>query len=157
LENSDYSQSKKFSLCFDCGKNEHKKLQCNLCQMKTTVEQNHMKETLKCISCKKYSHIACSRVNLKVLEALLEEVNSKIEDPKKKLASVEQVYRCFECLVSEKSVNFLILESCLHYEAIHHLVQRQKFLAEICTELLSNYFPKNYREKVPLFLDKFMI
>jgi len=51
----------------------------------------------------------------------------------------------------------LILESCQHYEAIHNMVHRQKLLAEICFELLANYFPVKYREKVPIFLDKFIV
>jgi len=37
------------------------------------------------------------------------------------------------------------------------MVHRQKLLAEICFELLANYFPVKYREKVPIFLDKFIV
>jgi hypothetical protein len=53
-------------------------------------------------------------------------------------------------------VNFLILESCLHYEYIHNLIQRQKLLGDICIEILGNYFPEKFREKAPIFIEKFI-
>ena len=89
-----------------------------------------------------------------MLKSLLQEANTKCKEP---MTSIECVYKCFECLISGKSVNFLILESCLHYENIHSMIQRQKLLADICVELLANYFPQKYREKAPIFLDKFIL
>lgn len=122
LKNKDYSHSKKFSLCHCCGQNEHKKLQCSICYEKTTSDMNRKLETLQCQVCSNYSHAACSRVDLPTLKALLDEVNSKISNEEEKLKSVESVYRCFSCLISSRSVNFLILESCLHYQNIHHMI-----------------------------------
>ena len=76
--------------------------------------------------------------------------------PGEKLKSIEKVYKCFDCLVKNKTVNFLILESCLHYENIHNIIQRQKLLGDICVEILSNYFPEKFKEKSPRFIEKFI-
>ena len=64
IQNSDYSLSKNFSLCYECGQNEFKKLSCHVCHEKTTPELHRRHETLKCLCCGNYSHVACSRVTL---------------------------------------------------------------------------------------------
>ena len=60
-------------------------------------------------------------------------------------------------MLKGKSINFLILESCLHYQNIHILIERQKLLIEICVEILSNYFPELFRNKAPKFIQKFIV
>ena len=87
----------------------------------------------------------------------MNEANAKILEPENQMRSLEQVFKCFECLVSKKSINFLILESCLHYENIHQIIQRQKLLGDICVEVLANYFPSKYKDKVPIFMTKFIV
>jgi hypothetical protein len=81
----------------------------------------HVKQqTLKCQSCGFYSHIECSRVDIPALKALLDESTCKGGH----LKSVEEIYKCLDCIVKGKTINFLILESCMHYEYIHNLIQR---------------------------------
>jgi hypothetical protein len=76
---------------------------------------------MKCQVCGLYSHLKCSRVEISQLESLLQEVNSKLPF-NQQLCGIENVYKCFDCLISGKTINFLILESCLHYENIHHII-----------------------------------
>jgi hypothetical protein len=85
------------------------------------------------------------------------EVNSKITDQSKTVSSIESVYKCLDCLVSGKTINFLILESCLHYENIHNMVLRYKLLGQICQEVLADYFPQRFRDKAPVFLERFIL
>ena len=85
---------------------------------KTTPEMNRRCETLKCRDCGHYSHIACSRVSTQELYSLLLEYNELHAD-QPPYKSIEAVYKCLDCIIKGKSVNFLILESCLHYENIH--------------------------------------
>jgi len=48
------------------------------------------------------------------------------------------------------------MESCLHYENIHHMIQRMRFLGKICVEILERFFPEKFRAKAPMFIDKFI-
>ena len=41
-----------------------------------------------------------------------------------KINNIEQIYKCLDCMIRGKSVNFIILESCLHYENIHFIIER---------------------------------
>ena len=87
---------------------------------------------------------------------LLLEFNQQNSDNTTHLKSVESVYKCLDCMMKGKSVNFLILESCLHYENIHSLIMRQQFISDICIEILCNYFPEQFRMKAPKFIQKFI-
>ena len=49
------------------------------------------------------------------------------------------------------------MESCLHYENIHNMVLKHKLLGEVCLEVLAGYFPQRYREKAPVFLERFIL
>jgi len=61
----DNQMSKTFSsLCYKCGLDESKKLECSICQKKTTALMNKNLETMRCRECGLYSHISCSRVDL---------------------------------------------------------------------------------------------
>lgn len=53
-------------------------------------------------------------------------------------------------------MNFLILESCQHYENIHCLIRRQSFVAEICEAILTQYFPEKFKQKSAKFIQKFI-
>lgn len=117
---------------------------------------NRKGETMKCRDCGFYSHIACSRVSYEELYMLLLEFNEQNPDSAAQYKSVESVYKCLDCMMKGKSVNFLILESCLHYENIHSLIMRQQFISDICIEILFGYFPEQFRMKAPKFIQKFI-
>ena len=113
MTNSDYTQSRNFSLCYDCGLNEHRKTECSICHSKTSSEMHRRRLTMRCVTCSNFSHLACSRVNLEDLEKIRVETNLPI---------VEAAYNCFDCLIGRRPINYLIMESCLHYQYIHNLV-----------------------------------
>ena len=65
---------------------------------------------MKCVMCGFYSHIKCSRVTPETLNEIeCESVNGLGETG----------YKCLNCLLSGKTINHLIRESCEHYENIH--------------------------------------
>lgn len=132
---SEYALSKNFNLCYQCGQNESKKQTCSICLDKTPVDLNKRLETLKCRDCGTYSHISCSRVNVPELQSLFQEYVEALKQHGKddeadnllqmtQLAQLQYVYKCLDCVIAGKSVNFLILESCQHYENIHCLIRR---------------------------------
>mmetsp|Transcript_30220 Transcript_30220/g.29525 ORF Transcript_30220/g.29525 Transcript_30220/m.29525 type:complete len:227 (+) Transcript_30220:2928-3608(+) len=102
---------------------------------------------LRCSECNFYSHLRCSRVSVEAIEELSREMGGQVED-------IEKTYKCLSCLLSGKTINHLIRESCEHYENIHQIISRQKLLAQICSEILNKYFP--IQEKAPLFINKFV-
>jgi hypothetical protein len=75
---------------------------------------------LKCKACGYYCHVKCSR--------LLPTDNLEDED-------VDD-FKCLECLLTGKSINHLIRETCENYENIHNIIHRQKLLAQLCTQIL---------------------
>lgn len=84
---NDFEFSQNFSLCYDCGMNEHKKSFCKICQsskiqlgnsleenvtpVQTTIDrkknghkkvQREEEKMLKCKTCGYYCHVKCSRL-----------------------------------------------------------------------------------------------
>ena len=94
---------------------------------------------LKCKACGYYCHVKCSR--LLPGEGVGEDEDS--ED-----------FKCLECLLTGKSINHLIRETCEHYENMHNIIHRQRLLAQLCTQILSEYFP--IPDKAPLFIKAFI-
>ena len=76
LTNSDYSLSHNFQLCYNCGEDRKKMNECKICEEKTTHEMHANFETMRCNSCKFYSHLKCSRLSLAQLDQLMSEINS---------------------------------------------------------------------------------
>jgi hypothetical protein len=70
---------------------------------------------LKCRKCGYYCHIRCSRLLPSVENEELEEI---AED-----------FMCLECLLTGKSINHLIRETCEHYENMHQILNRHRLLA----------------------------
>lgn len=76
---------------------------------------------LKCKACGYYCHVKCSRL-------LPSENIGEEEDP--------EDFKCLECLLTGKSINHLIRETCEHYENVHNIIHRQKLLAQLCSQIL---------------------
>ncbi len=96
---------------------------------------------LKCNTCGYYCHVKCSRLLPPTSE-------NDDDDPKD--------FKCLECLLTGKSINHLIRETCEHYENMHQILARQKLLSHLCNQILINYFPEAHKEKAPLFLKAFI-
>lgn len=57
------------------------------------------------------------------------------------LSQLQSVYKCLDCIVQGRSINFLILESCKHYENINAIIKKHKFVTDLCISMLVQYFP----------------
>ena len=103
------------------------------------VANTGVDKMLKCITCGYYCHVKCSR--LLPNDGVSEDDES--ED-----------FKCLECLLTGKSINHLIRETCEHYENMHNIIHRQRILAQLCSQILQEYFP--IPEKAPLFIKAFI-
>lgn len=96
---------------------------------------------LKCNACGYYCHIRCSR--------LLPQSDAFESDEEN-----QEDFKCLECLLTGKSINHLIRETCENYENIHQILARHRLLSYLCGEILNEYFP--IPEKAPLFIKAFI-
>jgi hypothetical protein len=79
--------------------------------------KGHQEKMLKCNTCGYYCHVKCSRLLPPTSE-------NDDDDPKD--------FKCLECLLTGKSINHLIRETCEHYENMHQILARQKLLSHLC-------------------------
>lgn len=91
---TDYTHTNNFTYCYKCGLEEHNKSLCSICKLPNTVEDNPLKH---CGTCKKWSHVRCSRITLQQYEDL----ETRRLD-----------FKCFACLMRERS------SQEIHYEVV---------------------------------------
>jgi len=118
---SDFKHTNNFSYCNKCGLEEHAKSYCSMCENQGDFPENPL---VLCSVCKRSSHIKCSRLNL-------------VEY--KELTTTNADFKCFTCLMKERSSQEIHYEVCEAYLNINNISYKHSMLNDILHIVLNKY------------------